>query len=124
MELTAVKNLSSGGGLKVEYKQVKTKTQMSFSFQPMFVIPNAPILLILCEPYTGGSSGGHFYRFVPNAPNITAAEQYRYYLSVNIGFYAGLSTNYEGLFCRVGDTVYCRQNVTDAELTVYLALIG
>lgn len=124
MQLTAVKNLSSGGGLKVDYGTIKIKVQMSFSFQPMLILPDVPIFLIYCEPYAGGSSGGHFYRFVPKVSSIAEAENHWNYLDVNIGFHAHLSTNYQGRFCRVGNMLYCAQNVTDSELELHYALIS
>lgn len=123
MELTAVKNLSSGGGLKVDYGTATATIDQSFSFQPIFTIPNVPILLILCSAYVNG--GNLYYRFVPNVSSTTEADQYWNNISVDIGFYVNASGTYQGRFARVGNTVYCSQNnFSNREITVHYALIS
>lgn len=123
MQLTAVKNLSSGGGLKVEYGTATATIDQSFSFQPIFTIPNAPILLILCSAYING--GNLCYRFVPNVSSTTEVDQYWNNISVDIGFYVNASSTYQGRFARVGNTVYCSQNsFSNKEIEIHYALIG
>lgn len=123
MELTAVKNLSSGGGLKVDYGTVKTTVDMALSPQPLFTIQDAPILLILCEHSAG--LGGAFYRLLPNTSSIVEAQKSWNKLNVNYGYFADSSSNVQGSLYRVGNTVYYTESgFSGKEITVHYALIS
>ena len=123
MELTAVKNLSSGGGLKVDYGIATATISTVYSPQPLFTIQDAPILLILCEHAAG--LGGAFYRLLPNSSNLEEAQKPWNKLNVNYGYFTDSSSNVQGNLYRVGNTVYYTESgFTGKEITVHYALIS
>lgn len=122
MELTAVKNLSSGGGLKVEYGTATVTIDTAYSPQPLFTIQDAPILLILSAPPISLTGS---YRFLPNASSLEEAEKLWNYLSVNYSYFTESSGDVQGSLYRVGNMVYYTQrNYSGKQITIHYALIS
>lgn len=123
MELTAVKNLSSGGGLKVEYGIATATIDTVYSPQPLFTIQDVPILLILCEHSAG--LGGAFYRLLPNSSNLEEAQKPWNKLNVNYSYFTDSSGNVQGNLYRVGNTVYYTESgFSGKQITIHYALIS
>lgn len=122
MELTAVKNLSSGGGLKVEYGTATVTIDIAYSPQPLFTIQDAPILLILSVPPINLAGS---YRFLPNASSIEEASKFWNSLSVDYSYFTESSGDVQGSLYRVGNMVYYTQHgYSGKQITIHYALIG